>query len=184
MSNLLLGVSGGIAAYKAADLASKLTQRGDRVRTLMTPNAREFITPLTFRAVTGEPVYTEVFSSNTAESMEHISLGEWADAMVIAPATADLIGRLAGGLGGDIISTTCLAFTQPVLLAPAMNDRMWSHAIVQENLAALQTKLDYAVVEPEAGHLACGTVGPGRLAATEDIIAAIDNLQTIETPSG
>ncbi len=174
MANILLGVSAGIAAYKSADLASTLTQRGDQVRTILTPHAREFITPLTFRAVTRQEVFTDTFDDDPAYRPEHISLGDWADALVIAPATADLIGKLAAGLGDNLLTVTVLAFDKPVLLAPAMNDRMWANPLVQGNLARLRDVAGHHVVGPDSGHLACGTVGPGRLAETAAIVAALD----------
>ncbi len=173
MANILLGVSAGIAAYKAADLASKLTQRGDAVTVLMTPRTQAFIAPLTFRAVTRRRVYTDIFEDAPDASTEHISLADWGELAVIAPATADLIARIAAGLGDDIVTSTLLAFDGPVLVAPAMNDRMWSHPIVVENLAKLE-RHGYRVVQPDEGHLACGHHGPGRLALTEVIVGAID----------
>jgi phosphopantothenoylcysteine synthetase/decarboxylase len=173
MAHILLGVSAGIAIYKAVDLASTLTRRGDEVYTLMTPNARKFIAPLTFRAVTRQPVFTDTFEEDPEYRPEHISLSDWGQAMVIAPATADLIGRVAAGLGDDILTTTLLAWQKPVVLAPAMNDRMWAHPIVGENLEKLR-KLGFKVVEPEEGHLACGSFGVGRLAENGRIIAALD----------
>ena len=173
MAHILLGVSAGIAIYKAVDLASTLTQRGDKVFTLMTPNARKFIAPLTFRAVTRQPVFTDIFDEDPEYRPEHISLSDWGQAMVIAPATADLIGRVASGLGDDILTATLLAWQKPVVLAPAMNDRMWANPIVGENLEKLR-KLGFKVVEPGEGHLACGSVGVGRLAENARIIAAID----------
>ena len=173
MANVLLGVSAGIAIYKAVDLASTLTQRGDRVYTLMTPNARKFVTPLTFQAVTQNSVVTDIFEDDPQFRPEHISLSEWGEAMVIAPATADLIGRMAAGLGDDIVTSTLLAYQGPVILAPAMNDRMWAHPLVRSNLEKLRG-IGHHVIEPEEGHLACGSVGIGRLADTGRIIEALD----------
>ncbi len=173
MARILLGVSAGIAIYKSVDLASTLTRRGDQVFTLMTPNSRKFIAPLTFRAVTRQPVFTDTFEDDPESRPEHISLSEWGDVMVLAPATADLIGRVAAGLGDDIVTTTLLAWQRPVVLAPAMNDRMWAHPIVRSNLEKLRG-LGYVVVEPEEGHLACGSYGMGRLAEGSRIIAAVD----------
>src|SRR6266511_4110983 len=138
MAQVLLGVSAGIAAYKAIELASSLTQRGDKVITLLTPKAREFVTPLSFRAVTRQKVFTEIFEDTPDSSTEHISLAQWGDLLVVAPATADLIGRMAAGLGDDIVTTTLLAFDRPVLLAPAMNDRMWANPLVSRNLEKLK----------------------------------------------
>ena len=174
MANVLLGVSAGIAAYKSADLASRLTQRGDAVVTLMTPNALKFITPLTFRALTRRKVYTETFEDAPDADTEHISLAQWADVFIVSPATADLLARLAVGMGDDIVTTTALAFLGPRVLSPSMNDQMWSNPLVQANLARL-SEVGYRVVEPDSGHLACGSFGPGRLAPVESIIEAIDD---------
>lgn len=173
MARVLLGISAGIAAYKSVDLASTLTQRGDEVITLMTPNAARFVTPLTFRAVTRQPVYTSTFEDTPDAGTEHVSLAHWGDLMVIAPATADLIARMAVGMADDIVTTTLLALAGPVIVAPAMNDRMWAHPTLRENIQRLR-QLGYRVVEPEEGHLACGSVGPGRLAPTGTLVAAID----------
>lgn len=180
MARILLGVSAGIAAYKSADLASKLTQRGDEVRTILTPRALKFITALTFRAVTQGPVYTE-FDDDPAYRPDHISLPEWADAAIVAPATADILAKIAAGFGDNLLTTTLLACTRPVLLAPAMNDRMWGNSIVQDNIAKLRQH-GYHIVEPEEGHLACGTVGPGRLAETERLLLSIDAVLAGPTP--
>ncbi len=173
MARVLLGVSAGIAIYKAVDLASTLTGRGDQVYTLMTPNSLKFITPLTFRAVTMQPVFTDTFTDDPEYRPEHISLSDWGQVMVIAPATADLIGRIAAGLGDDILTTTLLAWQKPVVIAPAMNDRMWANPIVQSNLKKLEG-IGYMVVGPEKGRLACGTYGVGRLAGNGQIIQALD----------
>lgn len=176
MANILLGVSAGIAIYKSADLASRLTQRSHRVRTVMTPHALRFMTPLTFRAVTGEPVFTDPFRDEISGDIAHISLGQWGDLLLIAPATADLIGKLAGGLGDNQLTATALAFSGPVLLAPAMNDRMWAHPIVQDNLRRLREVVGYRQVGPEAGHLACGTTGVGRMSDVAAIITAAEEI--------
>jgi len=173
MANIVLGVSAGIAAYKSADLASKLTQQGDVVRTILTPNALKFVTALTFRAVTQQDVFTDSFEDDPAYRPDHISLPEWADILVVAPATADIIAKMAGGFGDNLLTATVLAHDKPILIAPAMNDRMWAHPIVQENVRCLREKLDVRLVGPAEGHLACGSVGPGRLAETDDVIAAI-----------
>jgi len=175
MARILLGVSAGIAIYKVADLASALTRRGDQVYTLMTRNALKFITPLTFRAVTRQPVFTDTFEEDPEYRPEHISLADWGQVLVIAPATADLIGRIAAGLGDDILTTTILAWQRPVILAPAMNDRMWANAIVRANVEKLQA-LNYTLVGPEEGRLACGSFGTGRLAENGLIIEAIDRV--------
>lgn len=172
-AKVLLGVSAGVAVYKAVDLASQLTKRGDTVYTIMTANAQRFVKPLAFRAVTRQPVFTDTFEDDPALKGEHITLSEWGEVFVIAPATADLIGRIAAGLGDDVLTTTLLAWNKPVVLAPAMNDRMWANRIVQSNIAKLRS-LGFATVEPEDGYLACGTFGVGRLAEYSRIIAAVD----------
>ena len=176
MSRVLLGVSGGIALYKAVDLASKLTGRGDEVRTLMTPHAREFVAPLSFRAVTRQPVYTDPFEEDPGSRPEHIALSEWGDVLFLAPATADLIGQVAAGLGDNIVTLTVLAWPvreRPIVGAPAMNDRLWANPIVARNVATLRST-GYEVLEPAAGHLACGSIGAGRLPEVEDLTRALD----------
>ncbi len=182
MANIILGVSAGIAAYKSADLASKLTQQGDVVKTILTPHALEFITALSFRAVTRQEVLTDTFDDDPAYRPEHISLAEWADLLVIAPATADLIGKLANGLGDNLLAVTALAFDKPVLVAPAMNDRMWANPAVEDNVARLRDRLGYHIVGPTEGHLACGSVGPGRLVEPDDLILEIRKLLAGTTP--
>lgn len=181
MARILLGVSAGVAIYKAVDLASTLTRRGDQVYTLLTPNARKFVAPLTFRAVTRQPVFTDTFDEDPEYRPEHISLSDWGQVMVIAPATADLIGRIAAGLGDDILTTTILAWQKPVVLAPAMNDRMWANPIVQGNLARLKS-IGYLVVDPEEGRLACGSYGVGRLAENAAIIRRLDEALLLPRP--
>jgi phosphopantothenoylcysteine decarboxylase/phosphopantothenate--cysteine ligase len=178
--NVVLGVGGGIAAYKSAELARVLMERGMRVQVVMTDAAREFITPLTFASLTGRKVITGLFASGNSEetlssAVEHIAVAQDNDTLVIAPATADLIARLAHGLAGDFLTTLYLAFTGRVVLAPAMNTSMWAHPATQENLAALR-KRGHIIVEPEEGLLACGTTGPGRLAEPERIAAIVAGL--------
>jgi phosphopantothenoylcysteine decarboxylase / phosphopantothenate---cysteine ligase len=178
--NVLLGVGGGIAAYKSAELARALMERGMRVQVVMTQAAREFITPLTFASLTGRKVITGLFSSDSPEetlssAVEHIAVAQDNDILVIAPATADLIARLAHGLADDFLTTTYLAFTGRVVLAPAMNNNMWAHPATQENLAVLR-KLGHTIIEPEEGLLACGTTGPGRLAEPERIANTVAGL--------
>jgi phosphopantothenoylcysteine decarboxylase/phosphopantothenate--cysteine ligase len=178
--NLVLGVGGGIAAYKSAELARALMERGMRVQVVMTKAAREFITPLTFASLTGRKVITGLFSSDSPEetlssAVEHIAVAQDNDILVIAPATADLLARLAHGLADDFLTTLYLAFTGRVVLAPAMNNNMWAHPATQENLAVLR-KRGHMIVEPEEGLLACGTTGPGRLADPEKIADAVASL--------
>ncbi|MBI4602703.1 MAG: hypothetical protein HY721_12165 [Planctomycetes bacterium] len=173
MARILLGVSAGVAIYKSADLASRLTQRGDEVRTILTPHALKFMTPLAFRAVTRQPVHVDAFEDDPSYRPEHISLPEWADVLCIAPATADTLARIAAGLGDNLLVLTVLACQKPVVIAPSMNDRMWANAVVQENVAKLK-RLGHRILEPGAGHLACGAFGPGRMPEPEEIVAAID----------
>lgn len=169
---ILLGVTGGIAAYKAVDLASRWTQRGARVRTLMTPAATKFVTPLTFASVTRQPAQSEIWRTEAESGRpEHIDVGFAADLFVVAPATADFIARAAAGLGDDIVTLSLLAWAGPTVVAPAMNDVMWNHPSVRRNVATLR-EWGTVIVEPGAGHLACGSVGPGRLADLDTIDAA------------
>ena len=173
---ILLGVSGGIAAYKAVDLASKLTGCCATVRTVMTASATQLVGAKSFEAVTKQGVYTSLWESTEKYDIEHISLVEWADIVVIAPATANIIGKIAGGICDDLLSTVvCVSWKKRVLIAPAMNDNMWSNPIVQGNVEKL-TQLGFAMIGPEKGRLACGTEGIGRMSEPTDIIAAIEEL--------
>ena len=167
---IILGVSGGIAAYKAAELARLLMQQGHQVTAVMTRAAQEFVQPLTFAALTGRKVLTDPFAIESA--IEHISVGQDNDLLAIAPATADLIAKMAHGLADDFLTTLYLAFNGPVVLAPAMNVNMWQHPATQANLETLR-KRGHGIVEPGSGYLACGMTGPGRLADAEIIAAAI-----------
>ncbi len=167
--NVVLGVGGGIAAYKAAELARALAQRGASVQVVMTEAACQFVQPLTFAALTGKKVLTNMFDTESA--IEHIRVAEENSLMVVAPATANLLAKFAHGIADDFLSTLYLAFTGRVLLAPAMNTHMWQHPATVANLAILRARGN-AVVEPEAGPLACGMVGPGRLADPENIAEA------------
>ena len=160
--NVLLGVSGGIAAYKSAELVRQLQNRGATVRVIMTRGAREFITPLTLQALSGQPVHTELLDEEAERGMGHIELARWADLLLIAPATADLIARLATGRADDLLTTVTLATSAPVLLAPAMNQQMWRDPATQDNLRVLHER-GMATVGPESGSQACGDVGPGRM---------------------
>jgi phosphopantothenoylcysteine decarboxylase/phosphopantothenate--cysteine ligase len=167
---VLLAVGGGIAAYKSAELARLLMQQGNQVQVVMTRAAEEFVRPLTFAALTGRKVLTDLFAIESA--IEHIAVAQEHELLVIAPATADLMAKLAHGLADDFLTTLYLAFTGPVLLAPAMNVNMWQHPATQANLATL-VKRGHTIVEPGSGYLACGMSGPGRLADPEVIAAAI-----------
>jgi len=169
---IVLGITGGIAAYKAADLASKLTQAGVKVEVVMTEAATEFISPLTLRSLTGRPIVTDMFEPASEFSIEHIALAEAADVVVIAPATANTIAKLAGGIADNILCCTVLATKAPVIVAPAMNVNMYQNSITQDNLAKLRAR-GFTIVGPEYGRLASGKVGMGRLAKVEEIIGTI-----------
>ena len=171
MATILLGVSGSIAAYKAADLASKLKQAGHDVTALLTRSACQLISPHTFLNLTGNRCYTDLW--DPAGQTEHIALTDRADLLVLAPATAHLIARLAHGLADDMLTTTALAVRCPVLVVPAMNTRMWDHPAVQRNVALLR-ELGHRLLTPGSGNLACGHVGPGRLPETPEIMAAVE----------
>ena len=172
---IVLGITGGIAAYKAADIASKLTQAGARVETLMTEAAGKFITPLTLRNITGRPVVTDMFELSSEYNEEHIALAEAADAVLIAPATANTIARLAVGIADNIIGTVVLATEAPVIIAPAMNDVMYRADITQLNIADLKSR-GFHFIEPAYGRLASGKTGQGRLPDTQTIIAAVERV--------
>lgn len=169
---IVLGVSGGIAAYKAVELLRLLTRAGAEVYVVMTENAKQFITPLTFEALSGRPVYHRIFDSERSASMEHIRAAEDAELLVVAPATANTIGKMANGLADDPLSTLYAAFAGAVIVAPAMNDQMWANEAVQDNLRKLKTR-GVGVVEPESGELACGVIGQGRLAEPQVIFDAV-----------
>jgi len=175
--NVALGVGGGIAAYKAAELARALMERGFTVDVIMTRAAEEFIRPLTFAALTGRKVHTHLFSVASAEdtlssAIDHIRLAQENQLLVVAPATADLLARFAHGLADDLLTTTYLAFTGTVVLAPAMNSNMWDHAATRANIATLRAR-GHIIVEPDEGLLACGMIGPGRLAEPDEIADAV-----------
>jgi phosphopantothenoylcysteine decarboxylase/phosphopantothenate--cysteine ligase len=169
---IILGITGGIAAYKAADLASKLTQSGAKVEVIMTEAAMKFITPLTLRAVTNRPVVTSMFELASEWSIEHISLAESADVVVVAPATADIIAKLTAGIADEMILSTILATKAPVIIAPAMDVNMFESAITQDNINKLRNR-GYVIVEPGFGRLASGKIGSGRLAENDKIIGII-----------
>jgi phosphopantothenoylcysteine decarboxylase/phosphopantothenate--cysteine ligase len=172
-----LGVCGGIAAYKAAEIVRLLQDRGIRVQVIMTDSAQEFVRPLTFAALSGEKVITGMFTRdagaepNIDSAIEHIAVAQSIDALVVAPATADLLAKFAQGIANDFLTTLYLATTAPVVVAPAMNVNMWEHPATQQNLATLR-KRGVHIVEPGSGYLACGMTGPGRLAENEAILAA------------
>ncbi|HEU5138486.1 MAG TPA: bifunctional phosphopantothenoylcysteine decarboxylase/phosphopantothenate--cysteine ligase CoaBC [Bacillales bacterium] len=169
---ILLCVTGGIAAFKAAALTSKLSQQGADVHVLMSENATRFVTPLTFQALSRNAVHTDIFEEKDQNGIAHIDLADNADLVMVAPATANIIGKLAGGVADDMISTTILATKAPVWIAPAMNVNMYDHPAVQRNLQTL-TDDGYRLLEPGEGLLACGWIGKGRLAEPEDILDAV-----------
>jgi phosphopantothenoylcysteine decarboxylase/phosphopantothenate--cysteine ligase len=181
---VLLGVSGGIAAYKAAELVRLLvrdaasgdpggvTETGCDVRVVMTAAATEFVTPLTFESLTGNPVSREMFATRSAPAHQHIELARWAQVLVVAPATANILAKIALGLADDLLSTTALACECPVVVAPAMNASMWRHSAVEANYANLRMR-GVIFVGPAKGDLACGETGPGRLSEPAEIARAV-----------
>ena len=178
---VVVGVSGGIAAYKACELVSRLKARGADVWVVMTPHASEFVGGTTFRALSGRPVATEMFSENIEWEMQHLSLSDFAEVVIIAPATANVLGKIANGLADDLLTTAVMAAHCPVIIAPAMNFRMWANPMTQRNVARLR-ELGYVILDPEEGRLAEGTSGKGRLAATEVLLAAIEDALTARPP--
>ncbi|MDC0977696.1 flavoprotein [bacterium] len=170
--NIILGVSGGIAAYKAADLASALSQANYSVHVIMTKHAQELIKPATFRALTKNPVLTKMFIETTIP-IPHIDLAEEASLIVVAPATANIIGKIAHGFADDVLTTTIMASKAPKIIVPSMNTNMWENQLVQENIEKLK-KHDYEFVEPEFGPMACGTIGKGRYPNNDIIIKEIE----------
>ncbi|MDY6855361.1 MAG: bifunctional phosphopantothenoylcysteine decarboxylase/phosphopantothenate--cysteine ligase CoaBC [Thermodesulfobacteriota bacterium] len=174
---IVIGVSGGIAAYKSAELVRKLVNMSVEVKVIMTRSAQEFITPLTFQTLSGNKVNTGMFSLFEDASIEHIALANWADIFVVAPATANIIGKISNGIADDSLSTTIMATKVPILIAPAMNTNMYENRIVQENIKDLKS-MGYHLIGPDSGDLACGTQGPGRLADIEYVIEEIDSILT------
>ncbi|HHT62801.1 MAG: bifunctional phosphopantothenoylcysteine decarboxylase/phosphopantothenate--cysteine ligase CoaBC [Bacillota bacterium] len=174
---IVLGVTGGIAAYKACDLVSRLVKKGYKVHVIMTKSAEHFVNPLTFRTLSGHPVITDMFSEPGEWNVQHVSLAEKADIMVIAPATANILGKVSHGLADDMLSTTIMAAKPgcPVLFAPAMNVNMYRNPVLQENIKKL-TDLGYFFIGPTEGHLACGTQGKGRMVEADEIVDKIISL--------
>jgi len=175
VKKVLLGVSGGIAAYKAPELVRRLRERGAEVQVVMTASAHQFVTETTLQAVSGRPVRANLWDKEAEAAMGHIELARWADLVLIAPATAEIMSRLAAGSAGDLLSTLCLATTAPLFVAPAMNHVMWSSVAVQANLKTLQQR-GVVVLGPEVGDMACGESGPGRMMQPEDIATRIPGL--------
>ena len=172
---IVLGVTGGISAYKAAFLVRLLRKNGANVRVVMTQSATKFVTPLTFQALSAKPVHTELLDLNTETSMGHIELAKWADLILIAPASANFIARYANGFAEDLLSTLCLATDSPVIIAPAMNQQMWRNQATQENLERINAR-GITVVGPTAGVQACGDDGPGRMLEPEEIVVHTANI--------
>lgn len=175
---ILLGISGGIAAYKSAELVRLLKRAGADVRVIMTSGAMEFMTPLTMQALSGNPVHHALLDPEAEAGMGHIELAKWADLILIAPASANLLSRLAQGMGNDLLTTVCLATDAPLCLAPAMNQAMWRDPMTQANVARLQKAHNkkLTVIGPDAGEQACGDVGPGRMMEPELIAAEVANM--------
>jgi phosphopantothenoylcysteine decarboxylase / phosphopantothenate---cysteine ligase len=174
---ITLGVTGGVAAYKAAELVRRLQQDGFSVQVVMTRGAREFVTPLTFAALSGQKVITDLFAESSGEAnlesaIEHIAVAQRTDLLLVAPATADILAKFARGIADDFLTTLYLASTAPVIVAPAMNVNMWNHAATQENVEMLRAR-GVKIVDPDEGYLACGMTGAGRLAGQAAIVAAV-----------
>jgi phosphopantothenoylcysteine decarboxylase/phosphopantothenate--cysteine ligase len=172
---ILLGVTGGIAAYKSADLVRRLIERGAQVQVVMTAAAREFVTPTTFQAVSGRPVRTDLWDAQAEAAMGHIELARWADVVLIAPASADFLARLTHGLADDLLTTLCLATTAPIAVAPAMNHMMWLNAATKANVESL-TARGIRILGPAVGDQACGEYGPGRMLEPLEIASKIQSL--------
>lgn len=171
--HIIVGVTGSIAAYKAALLVRGLVKAGADVRVVMTPLAKEFITPLTMATLSKHPVPIEFFSPENGEWNSHVSLGEWADALIVAPATANTIAKMAAGIADNLLLTTCLSARCPVFVAPAMDLDMWRHAATQANLKTLRER-GAGIIEPASGELASGLEGKGRMAEPEEIVSQLD----------
>lgn len=179
--NILLGVTGGIAAYKAPDLVRRLRERGAEVQVVMSRGAQQFITPMTFQAVSGRPVRTDLWDEAAEASMGHIELARWADLVLIAPTTADTLSKLAAGLAGDLLSTVCLATEAPLVLAPAMNKQMWANPATQSNLEVLRAR-GVQILGPAEGGQACGETGAGRMLEPLEIAEAVTALAGTDGP--
>ena len=178
-SNILVGISGGIAAYKAAELVRLLQKKGATVRVIMTESGAYFVSPITFQSLTGFPARTKLFGDWSDNFIPHIANAQWADAIVVVPGTANIIGKIASGIADDLLTSTIIASQVPVVVAPSMNSGMYENPIVQQNIAFLRS-LGYGFVDPSWGRLACGTEGKGRLAPIEDIVSALDRTLSVQ----
>ena len=170
---IILGICGGIAAYKTPDLVRKLVKAEHEIQVVMTHSAHEFVAPLALQTVSGRPVRSELFDPQAESAMDHIELARWADTLLIAPATAHKIAELAHGMAGDLLTTLCLASTAPLVLAPAMNQQMWAHPATRQNVETLLTR-GARLIGPAQGEQACGETGYGRMLEPEEIVAALD----------
>jgi phosphopantothenoylcysteine decarboxylase/phosphopantothenate--cysteine ligase len=175
---ILIGVTGGIAAYKTCSLINMFLKEGADVKVIMTNGATKFVTPLTFQSLTNHPVYVDMWQTYNKEEVEHISLAKWADIMVISPATANIIGKIANGLADDLLTTVIMALPKetPVLIAPAMNTNMWENPIVQRNVESLSKDKKYKFIDPRKGVLACRDEGSGKIADNEDIFEEVQKI--------
>lgn len=171
---VLLGISGGIAAYKTPELIRQLIAAGAEVKVIATKNALQLVSPVTLQSLSHNKLYYEVFEPVSNFNPEHISHADWGDLLLVAPATANIIGKFANGIADDALSTTFLAFDKPVFIAPAMNDKMYAHPIIHRNILQLQA-MDVQFIEPAYGELACGTVGKGRMEEPENIVAYLED---------
>ena len=171
-AQILVCVCGGIAAYKSADLVRRLRERGASVRVAMTDGATQFVGPATFQAVSGQPVRHSLWDESAEAAMSHIELARWADAVIVAPATANTLAKLAWGMADDLVTTLCLASTALLHIAPAMNHRMWLHAATQTNVQTL-TSRGAQIIGPDNGDMACGEHGPGRMVEPETVVDAV-----------
>jgi phosphopantothenoylcysteine decarboxylase / phosphopantothenate---cysteine ligase len=180
---ILLGVTGGIAAYKSAELIRRLTDAGAEIQVVMTAASQEFITPLTLQALSGNPVHTDLLDPTAEAGMGHIQLARWADLLVVAPATADFMARLTQGMANDLLTSICLATKAPLVLAPAMNQGMWNNSATQENLHLLQSR-GIKFLGPDSGIQACGDIGMGRMQDVDNLVAGITNLFMTGTLAG
>src|SRR5580704_10398274 len=172
---ILLGVTGGIAAYKSAELVRRLIEHGAEVQVVMTAAAREFVTPTTFQALSGRPVRTDLWDAAAEAAMGHIELARWADLVLVAPASADFLARLTHGLADDLLTTLCLATTAPIAVAPAMNHRMWLNVATNSNVDLLRSR-GIHILGPGVGDQACGEHGPGRMLEPLEIVSRIESL--------
>jgi len=172
---IILGITGGIAAYKSAEIARRLQDKGAEVRVIMTDSAQEFIRPLTLQALTGKPVHTDLLDTEAEAAMGHIELARWADLVLVAPATANFIATMNQGGANNLLSAVCLATSAKIVVAPAMNQAMWSQAVSQENISRLKQR-DIIILEPDSGPQACGDIGPGRLQQPDAIVDQLDRV--------